>query len=447
MPTPVFLLSVPGLREKDLVHMPNLTRLVAGGERAPLVPSFPAVTCPVQANLTTGLRADQHGVVANGFYWRDRQEVEMWTAWNECIQRPQIWDRLHDYDAALTSAVWFPMLCKGCGADTVCTPAPIHNPDGSESLWCYTRPEQLYGDLRDALDHFPLHHFWGPLANIKATQWILDSAILAVQRFRPSFVYIYVPHLDIPMQKDGPDGESARTSLMELDQALGTLIAGCEQAYERADSIWIVASEYAIVAVNHVLYPNRILRNAGLLSVRVDNGREELDLERSQAWALVDHQFSHVFVKDSRRQVIRRVVELFEGQGGVSEVLSGEEKHRYHLGHSRSGDVILVSSPHSWQAYYWWEDDNLAPPFARQVDIHRKPGYDPVEMYFDPATRGIPLDAALVKGSHGAPAMDARQWGVVLTSRENVLPATSPAQGRLGDTDVAEMVLRLFGAA
>ena len=100
----------------------------------------------------------------------------MWTAWNDKIQQPQIWDLLHQHDPTLTSAVWFPMLSKGCGADYICMPTPIHNPDGSESLWCYTKPVELYGTLRDAFGHFPLMHFWGPLANIKSTAWIADSA-------------------------------------------------------------------------------------------------------------------------------------------------------------------------------------------------------------------------------------------------------------------------------
>jgi predicted AlkP superfamily pyrophosphatase or phosphodiesterase len=195
----VVLLSIPGLREQDLEHLPQLRNLTAAGESRPLSASFPAVTWPVQANMLTGRLPDEHGVVANGFYWRDRGEVEMWTAWNEVIQRPQVWDRLRERGA--TSAVWFPMLSKGCSADFVCMPAPIHNPDGSESLWCYTKPREYYGELRDALGHFPLQHFWGPLANIKSTAWIADSSVLAAARFQPDFFFIYLPHLDYAAQK------------------------------------------------------------------------------------------------------------------------------------------------------------------------------------------------------------------------------------------------------
>src|SRR6476660_9236063 len=225
MPRNVVLLSIPGLRERDLSSMPNLARLATGGGYATLVPSFPAVTCPVQANMTTGKLPREHGVIANGFYWRDQKRVEMWTAWNDCVERPQIWDILHDHDRAITSAVWFPLHSKGCGADYICTPAPIHNPDGSEALWCYTRPDMLYGELQHKIGHFPLQHFWGPMANIQSTAWIVASAVQGAERYRPNFFYIYLPHLDYAAQKNGPDSKEAAKALTDLDGEIAKLIA------------------------------------------------------------------------------------------------------------------------------------------------------------------------------------------------------------------------------
>ena len=235
----VYLLSVPGLREKDLARMPRLSALTEAGDRAPLVASTPAVTCPVQTNLLTGAPPSEHGVVANGFYWREgltpgqgpkHDGVEMWTAWSDVVQRPRVWERLKDHDAAIRSAVWFPLLAKGCGADFVCTFAPIHNPDGSESLWCYTVPEKLYGELRDALGHFPLKHFWGPLANIESSRWIVSSFLELVKHERPDFAYVYLPHLDYAAQKYGPDSDQAVASLRELDAQIGRLADGVAEA-------------------------------------------------------------------------------------------------------------------------------------------------------------------------------------------------------------------------
>jgi predicted AlkP superfamily pyrophosphatase or phosphodiesterase len=422
--------------------MPHLIELTRRGEQATLVPSFPAVTWPVQANMLTGRPPSVHGVVANGFFWRDRGEVEMWTAWNKVIMAPQIWDTLHNCDPPVTSAVWFPMLSKGCGADYVCMPAPIHNPDGSESLWCYTKPQQLYGELRDRLGHFPLQHFWGPLANIKSTSWIAESAIDAAGRFQPSFFYVYLPHLDYAAQKTGPDSVGALQAVRDLDQVIGRMASEMSAAYQDGNPTWLVASEYVIVDVNHVSYPNRVLRHAGLLRVTEHDDGEHLDLAASEAWALVDHQFSHIFVRDRAPSVIKQVRELFSTESGIDQVLSGSERDNYSLNHERSGDVILISTPESWQAYYWWLDDARAPRFARTVDIHAKPGYDPVELHFDPATKGIPLDATLIRGSHGAPPHGAGQEGVLISSTAGTIGAD-----QLHDVDVAGVVLRMFGVS
>ncbi|MBI3464460.1 MAG: alkaline phosphatase family protein [Planctomycetes bacterium] len=447
------LLSIPALRARDLGHMPHLRSLAERGGQVPLIPSFPCVTCPVQANMVTGLPPRDHGVVANGFYWRDKEQVEMWTAWNhDAFQVPQLWDILHALQPKTTSAAWFPLNIKGAGADYICTPAPIHNPDGSESLWCYTKPEGLYGQLRDELGHFPLLHFWGPLANVKSSQWIAESAIRAARKFKPNFFCVYLPHLDYAAQKFGPDSPEQAQAIAELDRVIGGLIEAIEQAMPGV--LWLAASEYVITPVRGVVYPNRLLRQAGFLQVRTEGNGELLDFSASRAFALVDHQCAHVFVggqgsgggsqgalRTPHSALVEEVVDLFRKTPGVAEVLVGDDRGRYQLGHPRSGEVILVADPDHWFAYYWWLDDSAAPPFARTVDIHRKPGYDPVELFFDPATKGIPLDASLVKGSHGAPARLPEQQGVLLASDAAMLPQ----KPTLRDTDVAGIVLRQFG--
>jgi hypothetical protein len=207
--------------------------------------------------------------------------------------------------------------------------------------------------------------------------------------------------------------------------------------YDRGELLWLAASEYVITAVDHVTYPNRRLREEGLLVVREADDGEHLDLQQSRAWALVDHQFSHVYVRDADPATVRRVGEIFRGTEGVAEVLAGQERSRYAMDHRRSGEVILISAPNSWQAYYWWLDDQRAPGFARTVDIHRKPGYDPVELHFDPRTKSIPLDATLVRGSHGAPVQQDAQRGVFLSCRSGVSD-----RSRLQDTDLCGVVLR-----
>jgi predicted AlkP superfamily pyrophosphatase or phosphodiesterase len=283
-----------------------------------------------------------------------------------------------------------------------------------------------------------LQHFWGPLSNIKSTAWICDSAAWAARQAKPNFFYIYLPHLDYAAQKFGPDSEQAQRALVELDAVIGKLIAAVNEAYAPAAPLWLVASEYTIVPVNHVVYPNRMLREAGLLAVVDGPEGEQLDYKHSRAWALVDHQLAHVFVQ--RDEDVPRVAALFEHCEGIDEVLTASQLDQFDLKHQRAGEVVLVSAPNSWQAYYWWLDDARAPKYARTVDIHRKPGYDPVEMHLDMATKSIPLDATLVRGSHGAPARDEAQRGIILASEKGVLVGREMA-----DTDVCELVLRQFG--
>ncbi len=431
------LLSIPGLRTKDLEHLPAATSL-AGGDptQARIAHSFPCVTWPSQCNVLTGTTAEAHGVVANGFYWRDTGKVEMWTAWNEVIQQPQIWDTLKTTAPQLKTAAWFPMLAKGCQADFVCMPAPIHKPDGSEDMWCHTKPQEYYGELLQQFGHFPLQHFWGPLAGIQSSQWIVDSAIATAKRFQPDFWYIYLPHLDYAAQKEGPDSPRAKLALAELNGTLQQLAEAFTDTYAN-QLTWMIVSEYVITDVDHVTYPNRLLRAAGLLNVSEAAGKEQLDFAGSQAWALVDHQFSHVFVKDRDPGVIAQIKSMFQSHDGFQLVVSGQDRQSIHLDHPRSGDVILVSTPNSWQAYYWWIDDQRAPDYARTVDIHRKPGYDPVELFFDPATRSVPLDASLVKGSHGAPARETSQQGLFLASRPRLLQSEIVC-----DTDIHKLVLQ-----
>ena len=421
--------------------MPNLQALTASGSQQRLTTSFPAVTWPAQASMLTGKLPDQHGVIANGFYWREQKEVEMWTAWNEKIQASQIWDLLHEVSADIKSLAWFPMLSKGSGADYICMPKPVHNPDGSESLWCYTQPQQYYGDLIETIGHFPLQHFWGPLANIKSSEWILQSAVKAISDFRPQFSYIYVPHLDYAAQKTGPNSPAALQSVPDLDDTMGQMINGVHATLGKDNVVWIIASEYVISEVDHVSYPNRLLREAGLLHVLSQEDGEHLDLD-SPAWALVDHQIGHIFVKDRCPETIEQVRQIMEQQEGIAEVLAGEERSKYGLDHERSGDVIIVSASNSWQAYYWWLDNALAPGFARTVDIHRKPGYDPVELHFDMETKSIPLDATLIKGSHGAPVTDDAQRGVILSNCSAVL------EGRDWlDTELCDHLVNVISAS
>ncbi len=285
-------------------------------------------------------------------------------------------------------------------------------------------------------------HFWGPLANIKSTQWIVESAIVAARQFQPRFTFCYLPHLDYAAQKFGPDSPQAAAATVELDSTIGRLQDGLAET-GLDDVLWVVASEYVITPVQGAGFPNRRLREAGFLTLADQDGAELLDVRKSRAWALVDHQLAHVFVKDPVD--VPRVAALFRDDPSVHEVLAGPERHRRNLDHPRAGEVVLIAKPDQWFAYYWWLDDAKAPPFVRTVDIHRKPGYDPVELFIDMPARATPLTPSLVKGSHGFPADDASRRGVLLTSTSNGL--RPGADGAIRDTAIRDIVLENFGVS
>jgi len=441
----LILLSIPGLRPRDVgAATPTLRAWAQSGTLAVLTPTFPCVTSPVQASMLTGTTPGQHGVIANGFYHRDRHEVEFWTAPNAVVAGEPVWDALRCRRPGFTTAVWHAQHIKGASADFIVTPAPIHEPDGTTKLWCYSKPDGLYQQLLDELGHFPLQHYWGPMAGIQSTQWTLRAASWLIQHRRPNFHYIYVPHLDYAAQKFGPDSPQAAQALVELDAELTAFDDSLRRSPIAGDVVVLAVSEYAMTAVTGAIFPNRVLRNAGLLAVQQRDGHEYLDLPGSAAFAMVDHQLAHVYCRDP--QSAKRAAEALRGEDGIEGVYIGAERARVGLDHPRGGEVVLVARPHRWFAYYWWLDDNLAPPFARTVDIHRKPGYDPVELFFDPATRGIPLNAALVKGSHGAPAVAEEQQAALICS----VPLPGAASGAPAlpyrDTDVKRIALSLLGS-
>ena len=452
----VLLLSVPGLRPEDLPRMPFLEQLSAAGACVPLAPGFPAVTCPVQATLTTGATPADHGIVANGLYDRAARHLEMWISPDGVHRAPRIWDRLRAARPGLRTATWFALQSKHATADLVCLPAPRHNPDGTETMWCHTRPEPLYQRLRESLGDFPLHKFWGPIAGIESSRWIARSFIEACRDDPPHFAYVYLPHLDYAAQRTGPDSPPAHAACGELDAEIRRLCDDFGDLVGRGELVVLVAGEYRIRPVSHTLFPNRILREVGLLAVGDTPDGERLDLAASTAWALADHQLSHVYLRDGGdRALAERVAAVFRGREGVMRVLTGEDLVRAGLSaafplpaDSRCGDVVVTSTLDSWQSYAYWLDDANAPGFARTVDIHRKPGYDPLELHLDRAklpTVSIPLDASLVRGSHGAIDPADPYETIFIASRPGLISSRPDLTGnRLEMREVAGLVERFF---
>ncbi|HUS57780.1 MAG TPA: alkaline phosphatase family protein [Planctomycetota bacterium] len=396
----------------------------------PMAPSFPAVTCPVQATFTTGTPASRHGIVANGLFDRDYLKVSFWEQSDRLVQGRKIWETAKQANPDFTCALLFWQNIIGAAADVIVTPAPVHKTDGRMIPSCYTQPAGLYGDLVRSLGPFDLMSYWGPLASIKSSRWIASAASYVFQRCQPNLLMVYLPHLDYPLQKFGPESLRINEELKQID----SLLAEIRDWAAAGGAELLVLSEYGMTQVSGAITPNRVLRQAGLLKVREVEGMELLDIASSMAFAVVDHQVAHVYARPDAIDAARAALAETDG---IEAILGPAEKAEWRTNHPRAGELIAIARHDKWFAYYWWDDPAKAPDFASTVDIHRKPGYDPCELFIDPATRAIPLDTSLVKGSHGRMPTDDRTMAFIA--------GPLPAGGRaVNAEDVAGVILDLL---
>lgn len=450
---PTIVINVVGLTQRTIgPDTPVLQRLAATGAARQIGNVVPAVTCPVQTTYLTGLLPRDHGIVGNGWYFRDLSEVMFWRQSNRLVAGERVWEVAKRREPRFTCANMFWWYNMYASADIGVTPRPLYLADGRKIPDCYTAPGELRDELTARFGRFPLFSFWGPATSIKASEWITRSALHIRRERNPSLTLIYLPHLDYVLQRDGPGTHQAAHDLREVDALCGEIIDDAR----RDDARVVVLSEYGVTPVSCPIHINRALRRAGLLAVRDELGREQLDPGASAAFAVADHQIAHIYVAAKER--IAEVKTLIAGLAGVERVLDEETKAEFGLDHPRSGELIALAGAESWFTYYHWLDDDRAPDYARTVDIHRKPGYDPVELFLDPsipfarlsigwrlAKRAlgfrtlmdvISLDATLVKGSHGRPPDDPTDGPILISSDPDLVP-----QGRVAATGIKDLIL------
>ncbi|HZL71074.1 MAG TPA: nucleotide pyrophosphatase/phosphodiesterase family protein [Planctomycetota bacterium] len=433
---PVAVINVAGLTAALMGDSAPRLKEIASGFRASVGPVLPAVTCPVQATYLTGLAPRGHGVVANGWYFRELSEVLFWRQSARLMSGETVWAAGKARDRGFTCAQLFWWFNMYCGADWAVTPRPAYPADGRKIPDIYADPPDVRTALNAKLGRFPLFNFWGPKAGIESTRWIASAAAEMIRTKRPTLTLVYLPHLDYDLQRLGPGHPDIPARVREVDEEVGRVA----EAARSIGAEVIVLSEYGVAPVSGAVHINRELRNQGFLRVqRVLDRWELLDAGASRAFAVADHQVAHVYVKDAAD--VPGVKAALEKTAGIARVLDEKGKREAGLDHARSGELVALAAPDRWFTYFYWLDDRAAPDFARTVDIHRKPGYDPVELFLDPAIRFpaakigwkllkkmagfrtlmdvIPLDASLVKGSHGlAPARE--EEGAVLLSTSQV---------------------------
>lgn len=461
-PQPIAVIDLVGLAAGLLdERTPRLLRFARehapGGEFRTLRPPLPAVTCTVQSTMLTGLGPCEHGAVANGWFDRELGELLMWRQSNRLVRGEKVWETARRIDPAVTCANLCWWYAMGGSQEVSLTPRPIYAADGRKIPDCWTKPAELRDELQRVLGPFPLFQFWGPAAGIASSRWIAEAAKVVWRRHAPTISLVYLPHLDYDLQRFGPDDPRIAKSLAEIDAVAGDLI----EFYAAAGVKPIVLSEYGIVPVRGEVAINRELRRLGALQTRTERGREALDAFASEAFAVVDHQIAHVYLRcDLRRR--REIAEHLRGLDGVADLLEGESLAAAGLGHPRSGDLVAIARPDRWFSWGHWLEDARAPDYARCVEIFRKSGFDPCELHLDPAIRFpriavgwrllkkslgqrvlmdlIPLDGSLVGGSHGRTDLAPAHRPLLLGDLPRDLPAEIPAAA------VRDLLLRaIFG--
>ncbi len=433
-------------------YTPFLAEWSFKGRQVSINPVLPAVTCSAQATYLTGQWPAEHGIVGNGWYFRDECEIKFWRQSNKLVQAPKVWEAAKKIDPGFTCANMFWWYNMYSTVEYAVTPRPLYPSDGRKLPDIYSQPMDLRHRLQKELGQFPLFNFWGPNANIKSTQWIAEASKQVDQWHDPTLTLIYLPHLDYNLQRQGIDFSKIAGDLREIDEVCKDLIT----YYENQGATLLLLSEYGITSVSKPVHINRILRQQGYITVKDELGLEMLDAGVSKAFAVADHQLAHVYVNDTSE--IPTVKALLEKTEGIAQVLDEAGKKQYHINHERAGELIAIADEDAWFTYYYWLDDAKAPDFARTVDIHRKPGYDPVETFADPEIKFlmgkvglkllkkklgfrymmdiIPLDATLVKGSHGRISESIEDRPLLITQQLQLLE-----QPTLEPTAIHDLIL------
>ena len=384
MPQPILIIHIAGLGSSSIGPLtPNLSAWMDdGGVLTPLQPPVPALTSPSQATIATGTLPAEHGIVANGWYFRDLARILNWERSARLVSGETIWEAARAQNPSIQCANLFWRYATHGTCDVNVIERPAYWADGRKSPDIYTEPPSIRDDLVDRLGPFPLFRFWGPMADIESTRWIVDATRHLMEQQRFDLLLTYLPHLDYDHQRYGPDSPQGRQALLSVDAEAQRLI---DSARQQGIDIAVV-SDYAFEPVSRPIYLNRVLREAGWVQVNEAQNGELLEPGASAAFAVCDQQIAHVYV--NAKPDVGKVKTLLETVDGVEQVLDQHAMAHLGINHSRSGELFAIAEPNCWFAYPYWLDDSRAPDFAPCVAIHAKPGWDPAELFLAAGIRG-----------------------------------------------------------
>lgn len=434
----VVVLDIVGLDVKQLLSsssslsssdskIPNISGLMQQeGEFGYMKPVFPSVTCTVQSSILTGKYPSEHGIISNGMFDRVNLQTSFWEQSTNLVQSEKIWDNIKHKNQSVKTALLFWQNSMYSNNDFVISPRPIHLENGQMDMWCYSKPVNYYESISQKIGEFNLMNYWGPFASFNSSDWITKSVEYTIENYRPELLFAYFPQIDYSAQKFGKSSSQVTDDLQKIDESVGKIINAVKRAGIYDETEFLLISEYGFNDVSEAIPINRILREKGLLRIRTIKGKEYIDFEYSHAFAMVDHQIAHIYLNSEGKDSKQQIKNMLQDISGIETVCDDEEKRNLHIDHERSGDLIVIAQKEKWFSYYWWfeentttttsfsnnssstdskveEEMNKAPTFTKTVDIHRKPGYDPLDLFYDPQKKSISTNTSLIKGSHGRP--------------------------------------------
>ncbi len=405
MAGPIVLLSIPQLRTRDVAPggLASLDAIVGRGAEAELEPGFPGLAGSSFATIVTGEPPSRHGLIGNTYYDRASRKVVPAPLPDSAVTVPRLWERFKAARPGSKTMLWFAPNSCGAAVDLAAW---------VDKSWALdTEPAGLRDQLIAVSGPFPRPEAGsqGEPPRLEATAWILKTAAATLRAHRPDLAILRVPYLGQIARRYGPDGREAGRAVRELEGVLAPFLKAVPPG-----STIIAATETVVTPVSGPAFPNRVLRSLGLLAVRpAEGGGVDCDLDRSAAFALVDHQIAHVYLNDPSQAAT--VASAFAGEfgDGVATVAPGEKRADLGFGHDRAGDVVLVAEADRWFAPDWWRNPAEAPRrLEGSCGLARS----------TPQGR---IDPAHVRGSLGAPPPSPEYHGVLVSSDPNLLRGLS----------------------
>jgi predicted AlkP superfamily pyrophosphatase or phosphodiesterase len=361
---------------------PNLRALAAKGGLYPLREPFPSLTCPSHATLVTGSLPSSHGMIGNCLYSREYAKLFNWNRSGHLVSGMPLWEAARARDPKVTTANLFVRNCADSTCEIRVTERPVYWMSGKKQFEFFAEPRTLHAELVNKLGPFPFPKFWGPLAGLGSSEWIIGAALQIMERNNPELMLVYPPYLDYDGARFGPDSPQVAKALAAMDTALSPLI----RAAQSQDRDVLIVSDYGFETVDQPVYLNRELRRAGFLSVEDAPNGERLDPGTSRAFAVCDNQVAHVYV--ARGEDIPAVRAILEAVSGVREVFDTAAQVDLGIDHPRSGELIATSTPRAFFSYPYWFEANKQPDFADCVAVFDKIGTDTCELFLKPGLAG-----------------------------------------------------------